>query len=90
MGGGPDAETNQCGPVQISRICGEDAQEGGVSIFWQAPGRRARKGALAEPGKMGKFAGGSDAERMGLGTRAAGSMAGRWESAPDILGLAGI
>ena len=67
MGGGTDAETNQCGPVQISGICGEDAQEGAVSIFWQAPGQRARKRAPAESGKMGKFAGGSDAERMGHG-----------------------
>ena len=90
MGGGTDAETSQCGPVQISGICGEDAQEGAVSIFWQAPGQRARKRAPAESGKMGKFAGGSDAERMGLGPRAAGSTAGRWETAPDVLALAGI
>lgn len=34
---------------------------------------------------MGKVCWGSDAERMGLGTWAAGSTAGRWESAPDIL-----
>lgn len=90
MGGRTDAETNQCDPVRISGICGEDAQEGAVSIFWQAPGQRAQKGALAESGKMGKFARGSDAERMGLGTWAAGSTAGRRETAPDVLALTGI
>lgn len=46
--------------------------------------------ALAESGKMGTFAGGSDAERMGIRTRAAGSTAGRWETVPNVLALARI
>lgn len=48
------------------------------------------RGALAESGKMGTFVGGSDAERMGIQTRAAGSTAGRWDTVPNVLALAKI